>query len=392
MLKGDYFVKSEIKTKEAQRMIVMNVEIDNFMSFNGFFMNLSYPEEILNSEIENEFLDGFTNFRYKKVNILMGANATGKTSFGKMLMIIFNFMDKKQYTRIADVISDKTKKAEFCIDFVANKKILYRVRTIILPPEDDEKVTGKNIDVSVKFVEIKQRDSYEKCIERLENSNYEKCNNYLEELEKVTGLSWTFAYPEDYNEGKVFRVPENSEKFERVLSYVLKALDPAIVSVDKLSEVDGAYAIRTSSKSAIIQDGQIPDIEWLSSGTKSGIAVAIMIADILGGRCDFFYCDEKFSYIHSDIEKAILSVMIELLDKDMQLFFTTHNTDILDMQLPKHSYTFMKKRVYDENSKIECINAGELLKRSTDSLKSAVENDLFSTAPATDLIYDILDI
>ena len=96
--------------------------------------------------------------------------------------------------------------------------------------------------------------------------------------------------------------------------------------------------------------------------------------------------------ILKDIEKALLSVMIELLDDDTQLFFTTHNTDILDMQLPKHSYTFMKKEVYGEDSKIECINAGEILKRSTDSLKSAVENDLFSSAPATDLIYDILDI
>lgn len=385
-------MKSEIKTKGAQRMIVMNVELDNFMSFDGFVMNLSYPKKILNSGIENEFLEGFTNFRYKKVNILMGANATGKTSFGKMLMTIFNFMDKKQYTNIVEAISDKTRKAEFCIDFVANIKFLYRVRTIISPPEDGNEITGKDIDVSVKFMRIKQKDSYEKCIERLENTCYGKCDNYLEELEKVVGLSWTFAYPEDYNVGKIFHAPKNSDKFQKVLSYVLMALDPAIVSVDKLSEVDGAYAIRTKSKSAIIQDGQVPDIEWLSSGTKSGIAVAIMIADILERRCDFFYCDEKFSYIHSDIEKAILSVMIELLGKDMQLFFTTHNTDILDMQLPKHSYTFMKKEVYDENSKIECINAGEILKRSTDSLKSAVENDLFSTAPATDLIYDILDI
>lgn len=391
-MKGDYFVKSEIEYKEAQRMIVMNVEIDNFMSFDGFVMNLSYPKKILNSRIENEFLKGFTNFRYKKVNILMGANATGKTSFGKMLMTIFNFMDKKQYTKITEIISDKTKKAEFSIDFVTNIKFLYRVRTVVTPAKDGEEITGKNIDVSVQCVEIKKKDSYERCVERLKATPYKKCNNYLEELEKVTGLTWTFAYPEDYNIGKVFHAPNDSSKFQEILSCILMALDPAIISVDRLSEVEGAYAIRTESKSAIIQDGQIPDIEWLSSGTKAGIAVAIMIADILERRCTFFYCDEKFSYIHSDIEKAILSVMIELLGEDTQLFFTTHNTDILDMQLPKHSYTFMKKEVYDAKNKIECINAGEILKRNTDSLKSAVENDLFSTAPATEMIYDILDI
>ena len=373
-------------------MIIMNIQIDNFMSFNNFSMNLSYPKKIVNSNISNEFLKDYSNFRYKKVNILMGANATGKTSFGKMLMAIFNFMDEKQYTEICEYICDRTKKAMFCIDFVANKKYLYRVKTIVTPSEGEQKITGKNIDVSVKSLEIQKKDSYESCIHRLEDTEQEKCDNYLEELEKVKGLSWTFTYPEDENSGEAFCAPKNSDSFIKILNYILCALDPSIVSVEQLSEVKDAYVIRTKNKSAIIQDGKIPDVGWLSSGTKSGLEVAIMVADIIDKQCTFFYCDEKFSYIHSDIEKAILSVMIELLEDDTQLFFTTHNTDILDMQLPKHSYTFMKNEMYGENGKIECINAGEILKRSTDSLKSAVENDLFSSAPATDLIYDILDI
>lgn len=385
-------MKSEIIDRRLQKMIVMNIEMDNFMSFNNFAMNLSYPKKIVNSSIENEFLTGFTNFRYKKVNILMGANATGKTSFGKMLMNIFHFMDKKQYTRIAGLISDKTKEAAFCIDFVANMKYLFRVNTVISPPEEGQKLTGENIDVSVRSVEIQKKDSYESCLKRLLETKQKKYDNYIEELEKVTGLSWTFAYPEDDSAVELFSAPKDSGTFIRILDFILRALDPSIVAVDRLSEVEGAYAIRTKNNVAIIQDGQIPDIGWLSSGTKSGIAIAVMIADMIEKKCDFFYCDEKFSYIHSDIEKALLSVMIELLGADTQLFFTTHNTDILDMQLPKHSYTFMKKEVYGEDSKIECINAGEILKRSTDSLKSAVENDLFSSAPAMDLIYDILDI
>ena len=90
-------------------MIVMNIEMDNFMSFNNFAMNLSYPKKIVNSSIENEFLTGFTNFRYKKVNILMGANATGKTSFGKMLMNIFHFMANGN--RITKIVSSGHRRA-----------------------------------------------------------------------------------------------------------------------------------------------------------------------------------------------------------------------------------------------------------------------------------------
>ena len=96
-------------------MIVMNIEMDNFMSFNNFAMNLSYPKKIVNSSIENEFLTGFTNFRYKKVNILMGADATGKPSFGKMLMNIFHFMDKNSMLTLSDLFPIKRKRQPFAL-------------------------------------------------------------------------------------------------------------------------------------------------------------------------------------------------------------------------------------------------------------------------------------
>lgn len=76
-------------------MIVMDIQIDNFFAFKNFHMNMSYPKKIVDSYVKEEFLKDRSNFRYKKVNILMGANATGKTSFGRMLMKIFNFMQKK---------------------------------------------------------------------------------------------------------------------------------------------------------------------------------------------------------------------------------------------------------------------------------------------------------
>ena len=46
---------------------------------------------------------------------------------------------------------------------------------------------------------------------------------------------------------------------------------------------------------------------------------------------EFFFCDEMFSHIHSAAEKAFLSVIIDLLHDDQQIFVTTHNAEILDM-------------------------------------------------------------
>lgn len=370
------------------RMIVMDVKLDNFLSFKNFHMNMSYPKKIVGSYIENENLSGYPNFRYKKVNILMGANATGKTSFGKMLMSIFNFMDKKQYDRLTEAIGDTSEEASFSIDFIGDENILYRVETKIAPLIE-ENYSNKNIEVIVKSMPIRAKDSYETCLERLKNSKQEKHENYIEELEKVTGLSWMFRYPEDYGKARILSTPKNNKKYTRILEYTLKALDPAICKVEKSSEVDNTYIIRTSNKNVIIQDGKMVNGDLLSSGTKAGIEVAGMVASILEGEYSFYYCDEKFSYIHSDIEKAVLAVMINSLEDNDQIFFTTHNTEILELPLPKHAFVFLKKDVNNEEQPIECISASSLLKRNTDSLKRAVENDLFSVAPATDLIYEI---
>lgn len=114
-------------------MIVMDIQIDNFFAFKNFHMNMSYPKKIVDSYVKEEFLKDRSNFRYKKVNILMGANATGKTSFGRMLMKIFNFMQKKQAERITEVICDHTKEASFSMDFITDSYELYRIVTKISP-------------------------------------------------------------------------------------------------------------------------------------------------------------------------------------------------------------------------------------------------------------------
>ena len=72
-------------------MLVLNLELDNLFGFEDFKINFSYPKKIENSSIKDEFLKDRPNFRYKKVNILLGANSTGKTFIGKAMMAILTF-------------------------------------------------------------------------------------------------------------------------------------------------------------------------------------------------------------------------------------------------------------------------------------------------------------
>lgn len=382
-------MKGEQMTDRRDDMIVLDVKVDNFYAFRNFHMNLSYPKKIVGSSIEDEYLSGHPNFRYKKVNIIMGANATGKSSLGFMLRGIFNFLDKKNINWVTDVIDDRTKTASFSLDLVGRSCTLYRIVCKIRPDKSGT-YPPERIDLQIMKEPIGPKDSYEACVKRLESSPQDKCDSYMDELEKIEGLSWKFEYPKE--KVRKLRLPRGDKKFRSVLENILRALDPSIQKVEKSKDVENAYVIRLEDRAVIIQDGEEFNTDILSSGTKSGVEIACMVSAMLQHAHSFYYCDEKFSYIHTDLERAVLSVMIGSLRPNDQLFFTTHNTDILDIGLPKHAFTFLRKNVDDPDCPITCVSASDLLKRNTDSLKKAVENDLFSMAPATDLIYELEDL
>ena len=384
----DYFAKHEQIDRRRGTMVILDVCLHNIYAFKNFHMNLTYPKKIVDSSITEEHLVGRPNFRYKKVNIIMGANASGKTTFGRALMKIFNFLDKKNYRFVTDVIGDRKQEASFAVDMACGYNMFYRISCKISPCQGD-KYTVDNINLAIQKTKILSRDNYEPCVKRIEETPYEPEANYIEELERVGALDWLFMYPD---EGTTLRYHQNEEQFCQILEGILKALDPSIREVKESTDVENTYVIRLQDKAIILQDGEAFDSKYLSSGTKAGVEIAEMVSSMKHAQCGFYYCDEKFSYIHSDLEKAILSLMIDSLRANNQLFFTSHNTEILDLDLPKHTFTFLRKDITDEEHPISCITASEVLKRNTDSLKNAVENDMFACAPAVDLVYAIADL
>ena len=373
-------------------MVLMNLKLDNYMAFNEFEINMSYPKKIVgNTMVEN--LINFPSFRYRKLNILMGSNASGKTSIGRMLMSILNFIDRKEFVNIVSHINDVKKDAKFEIQFVINDNF-YRISSIVKHKENLEAdYKSEDLLTRVEKIRINKTDTYEKCLERLDSTTTAQfSSNFIQELEKVEKLSWAFEFPRDSRRITSRYIPENDEKFLQILKNTLQALDPLIANVENVKEVKNAYIIRLGNEPVMIKDGVIVGEDKLSSGTKEGISLANMYAALACGGFSFFYCDEKFSYIHSDIEKAFLSLMVQKLEGDCQLFFTSHNTDILDMDFPKHSFNFLRKEIYNDKCYITVENAGDYVKKNTDSIKNAVQNDLFSSAPMFEKIFALAEI
>ena len=362
-------------------MIVLNLELDNLFGFEDFKINFSYSDNAKNSSIKDEFLKDRPNFRYKKVNILLGANATGKTSIGKAMMAIFNFFNKKEISKVTQCIRDLKKEMSFSIDFILDEKnILYRVNFKYKKEKEKEKI---NLDLYK--ADILEEDSYGTTLDKFEKVNLEN-ENYIETLEKLGKISgWLFTYPE-----KDSNVLEKAKKVmdKKILENILKTLDPSIEKVRKLDEVENAYILTLKEEDLIIQDREfIKENNILSSGTKAGLDIAYITSAIKKNTHGFYYCDEKFSYIHSDIEKVILSLMIDFLKPNTQLFFTTHNLEILTMDLPLHCFTFLKK-----DKKIEVVYASEYIGEDNIFLEEAIKNDVFNTAPCFDLIYELEEV
>lgn len=346
-------------------MVLLDIKLDNFLLFNDFSMNLSYAKKPVQSSIENEHLAGRPNFRYKKAIILMGANATGKTALGKVLMGIFNFIAKREYALISDLIEDSKKDASFSVDMAFDDNCLYRIAATFKGRKRFAELKSGDIEVEVRKEAIQKNDSYEKCVNRMLEKEPQHFDNYIQALENIPFITWKFELR--YADTGIQRVLEPVEPviYASVLEETLKALDPRIEGVKRIRDKgnDNTFIIDYKNHSILIKDGIVTEPENLSSGTADGVAIADLLTSIKLRANDFVYCDEKFAHVHSSSETAFLALLIDLLGDNQQLLFTTHNTDVLDMNLPFHSFAFLRRDEFDDN-KVSCIYASDYLKRN----------------------------
>lgn len=358
-------------------MIIMDVRLDHVYGFDDFQINFTYPRKLSVSLMGSEALEGRERFRYKKAVILMGTNATGKTSLGKALLKIFSSI-RESNEAILRELNSGDRPAEFRVDFVNEGYTLHRFCGI---------VDGENVSIRYFTAQIGEMDSYEMAVEKLQDRTEEIAGSFKALKKSVGPLEFRFAYPEIETSLRLTDI--RGSALLKTLRAVIGTLDPTLTDVSVAKDLKDSFVIRRRGKEIIIQEGKLLNRELLSSGTAEGIDVAAFLASMLSDRNCFYYCDEHFSYIQSDIEKRIFGLMVERLGKNEQLVFTTHNTDMLNLNLPKHAFAFLKKEIEDGEYKVSATFASDVLKRHTDSVKCAMENDMFGSLPDDSLLDDL---
>lgn len=359
-------------------MAILRLELDNILCFNNFKADFSYPKKIVNSPLDGEFLADYPSIRYKKVNIIIGSNATGKTSLGKAIWKIFLFLQSKESKPIKDLVSDEKKEASFLIDCVFAAGIFFRFEGIVK--------TNGDVDARYRPIHLSKTDTYESILKKLPEKPFE---GHVQALEHAVFGGWNFCFPTiesgfDYISCK--HSNEEDKDFLVVFEHVLKTMDPSIKEVFKSEEQEYTYIIRISdTKTVAVKHGEtISGLRYLSSGTKYAINIANLMYSIKKHDNGFYYADEQFSYVNSDIEIACLATMMEMLGDGEQLFLTTHNAELMNLSLPNHAFSFLKK-TENENGDflITLVDASHFEKRNNVNIKNLYDNDYFDVAPNT---------
>ncbi|ENO2140401.1 ATP-binding protein [Escherichia coli] len=393
-------------------MIFTRLKFVNLCAFSDAELNLSFPRKLVNSPIDGEFLFGRPKFYYRKVCILTGANASGKTSLGRMLWGIQLFLSRKNLYQSAFPVNDKTKSASFEADFATEGFLHHR---IFVKFRSDKSGTYLISEVKYASVFIGENDSCVKTTRKLDRVFQESgqyiANSYyhavaadgesvsLENFKKNVFLGgWYYLLSKTKEE-----TTEISGLDKNILELIMKTFDPSIKSVLELRENDGeendkdvltGFSIRFHNNDNVIvtNSGEVANCDRLSRGTYDAVKLSHFISSINSDymtspetnniACMLYFLDESMAYVHSELERAIITLIISKLKINSQFFYTTHNCDIFKLDLPIHSYIFIKK----EHDSSVFVDASEILKKNDRNLAKYVENDVFGVLPDLSLI------
>lgn len=366
-------------------MAVLRVEFDNILCFKNFKADFSYPKKLVNSNLDSEYLQDYPKIKYKKLNIIIGSNASGKTSLGNAIWKTFMFIHNKEAKPIIDLVTDKEKTASILMDCVFSEGTFFRFEASIK--------TNGEIFVRYRKVQLLPDDTYDLAIKKLGDGDFEP---HIIALENAKIGGWNFNFPSTESGFGFINCkvdPDKTEEFLKILNNVLKTFDPSISMVNKSNETEDTYIIRfDDGRFEIVRDNYpLNNLRQLSSGTKYAINIARVMFDIKNHSNGFYYVDEQFSYANSDIEIACLTSMVELLGDGEQLFFTSHNEELLRLPYPLHSFSFLKKRIDKDGHFVELFAASSFEKRNNVSARNLYDNDYFDLAPDVNKVFEVVN-
>lgn len=141
-----------------------------------------------------------------------------------------------------------------------------------------------------------------------------------------------------------------------------------------------SYAISFSNGDHItVPDGDLSRCEKkLSHGTFEAINFIQCLDDLYHRDNSIFYIDEQMAHMHSELEAYFIRKAILMKPQNTQLFFTTHNLTIFDLNIPHNDFLFFNRT---DDGYTDTVYPTDVLNKNDRNLKGYYENDRFGGLP-----------
>lgn len=400
-------------------MNILSLRCDNLFMFKDFSIDFTYKKQRKNRKFEiceQDALFPDSQIFVKKRLLILGGNASGKTTFGKLLCAINNYIIGREVKpgalNLYRALYDKHKKGFFEIEFVidtieaetkAKTYWAYKIgcefdimgnmeeyfkRTKVYKSYRIEKLRQK-LDVSRKISSevtmLYPKDNvpevYTKAdapfVSTLLKSG--KNQKYLDELRQSIGFHYIFSSFADNSQEVTSLAPID------LFNQVLPQIDNSISSVEALT-TEGSQ-VKTNSYLIRFKNGEqitVPennllrtDRDRMSHGTYEVLAFLGILAELKDRKNNIFYIDEQLAHLHAELE-AYLVMRLFYSEVSSQLFFTSHDNELLELNVPVGTYLLFKRNEDQSNT---AVFMDSMLHENSSDIRYYYDNDYFGIIP-----------
>ena len=387
-------------------MILLNMKIDNLCMFDKFNIDFTINRLQGKSIVGYERVKLAPEIKFKKLNIIMGGNATGKTTFGKILCRMENLLMGRP-SDLINMIYNRALPSNCEILFIEDK-YLFKYSIEINKEKYVEKLKytklRKSINLNNHINYLEKERSYEASGDLVSSEKDQAImSKVVDEKLKNEEVSFKvffisrFSYYFRFASFTENSVPPNiTEDLLKDTEKILKVIDNSIDSIraieskglDKKDDSsvweDDYYIVFKNGEQVLVEESNPKSIKdnRLSQGTIEAIEMSYILKNI-NYYPGTVYLDEQMAYMHTELSNDLILKLIES-NQDSQLFITTHNENVLDLNVPIHSFTFLVRN----NGKIEVVYPEKTLNKNDRKLKTYVQNNYFETYPELDGLWE----
>jgi ABC-type oligopeptide transport system ATPase subunit len=389
---------------EELMMLILSIYCDNLYMFNDFKIDFTYNKKINHPLAQKDVLFDGSRIKVRKNFVILGGNASGKTTFGKLLCIICNYIYgrslEEDNLNIEKIRYDKTKLARFKIEFVINKDMYvleasFNENGLVRETLKKHKIFKTyNIKVLREIVSginpVLEYDANDDNKIAMGFRSFVFGNKkYAELIRKNLGFLFMFS---EFAKNSYTGAGKINIK---MLNALLPRIDNSVEKVVSLQSTDSQ--VHSLSYMIVFKNGEkitIPDGDLrgcssrLSHGTFESINFIAVLSEMHFREKNIIYIDEQLAHMHTELEAYFIRKAFLVKPNNTQLFFTTHNLEIFNLNIPNNAFLFFNRNSSGYN---ETIYPTEKMCKNDRNLRSYYENDYFGVLPEYSTLDEIFE-